>query len=218
MRWLERLGTDATISLLDFSCWLWFTYLIWFWYRWLDFDIFDLIWTLGGWSSSDRKGRRLVGLFSWDFMWAAIIWYLIADAVMHLLAMFFCSSWEILREIPHSFPYRSPITRYWVRDCCLMSHPSGFWDTHIESDKRAMLTTGQNTSSSPSHPELLWKLEIPVDPAALTLPLPSSSSQRRVILRNSREQRPINICLLLKLIWVQTLHIWHGGRKDYDLL
>ena len=51
-----------------------------------------------------------------------------------------------------------------------MSHPSGFWDTHIEGDKRAMLTTGQNTSSSPSHPELLWKLEIPVDPAALTLP------------------------------------------------
>ena len=96
-----------------------------------------------------------------------------------------------IKEIPHSFPYRSPITRYWVRDCCLMSHPSGFWDTHIEGDKRAMLTTGQNTSSSPSHPELLWKLEIPVDPAALTLPLPSSSSQRRVILRNSREQRPI---------------------------
>ena len=123
-----------------------------------------------------------------------------------------------LKEIPHSFPYRSPITRYWVRDCCLMSHPLGFWATHIESDKRAMLTTGQNTSSSPSHPELLWKLEIPVDPAALTLPLPSSSSQRRVILRNSREQRPIDICLLLKLIWVQTLHIWHGGRKDYDLL
>ena len=130
----------------------------------------------------------------------------------------FCSSWEILREIPHSFPYRSPITRYWVRDCCLMSHPLGFWATHIESDKRAMLTTGQNTSSSPSHPELLWKLEIPVDPAALTLPLPSSSSHRRVILRNSREQRPINICLLLKLIWVQTLQIWHRGRKDCDLL
>ena len=81
-----------------------------------------------------------------------------------------------------------------------MSHPSGFWDTHIEGDKRAMLTTGQNTSSSPSHPELLWKLEIPVDPAALTLPLPSSSSHRRVILRNSREQRTMQYCLLLKLI------------------